>query len=263
MELGDYFGKVFSKIFHKDLYWSTFVLALIYGIFLVVALIIGFFAFGGIALLNLVMSASANADPIAMQSNILSMVGALVGFFVFFGILMLFSMYFMDVMYCFTISRIPATDKKKSLDFFEGLGSAFGKGFMLFLAHLIYLIIIGLILVVIWAILIWIPILGWIIGALLTIVLVIYAMTGMLLLVGKIANGESFGAALGTALTKPFTSMRLVGYAVVLGLVLCVASFILGLLGMIPILGQIVMLFAGVAMQIYFCVIAYYFALEK
>ena len=88
-------------------------------------------------------------------------------------------------------------------------------------------------------------------------------MTGMLLLVGKIANGESFGAALGTALTKPFTSMRLVGYAVVLGLVLCVASFILGLLGMIPILGQIVMLFAGVAMQIYFCVIAYYFALEK
>jgi len=261
MDLGDYFAKVFAKMFNKDVYWPTFVLSIIYGIVFVILFIIGIFGFGASALLN--MPSVPTTDPIAFQSTFFSMIGSMIGFFVYLGIIVLLLMYFIDVLYCFVISRVQATEKNKKLGFFDGFGKSFGKAFLLFVASLIYMLVMGLIFLVVWLIFIWIPILGWIIGFLLSVCLYIYLMVGMLVLTGKIANSESFGTALGQAFAKPFTHFKLVGYGLLFGLMVSVVSFILGLLALIPLLGQIIALFAGTAIMILFCALAYYFAQEK
>jgi len=259
MDLGEYFGKVFSKMFHKDLYWPTLVMSIIYGIAFSILLVIGFFAFGGTALLSLSTMAG---DPVAFESGLAGLVGSLIGLFAFFGVVALVLMYFIYVLYCFVIGRIASTDKNKSIGFFEGFGKSFGKGFLLLIACLIYMIVIGGIFVIIWAICAWHPVL-WVIGFILSICLYLYCIVGTLVLTGKIATSESFGTSLGQAFAKPFTHFKLVGYAIIFGILITVAAFILGLLSFFPFLGLFVMLFLGTAIMVLFCLLAYYFAMEK
>ena len=265
MELGEYFGKVFGKVFNGTIYWPTLVLMIILGVVMCIVGVILFFTVGTSVVTSLM---SAYSDPAllantsALSTIILSLLGAMTGVLVVLGIFALVITYLSHVIYAFVVIRIQATEgKAKSLGFFEGLGTAFGRGFKLFIACLIYMIVIGIVMLIVWLLSL-IPIAGFILAILLSIVIMLYAITGMWVLVGSIGSGESFGKSLGQAFAKPFTKGKLWLYTLLFLLILGVISTIASLIAMIPLLGWIAYLFIIVGTYIFAAAIAYFYAKE-
>lgn len=268
MNLSDYFTKVFGKIFHKDIFWPTLVLFLIFGaIIFVVSLIVA-----GLLVASYgpeVMSmANNNVDPANMMNNLLSssimsIFSLVIGLLITVVIVALIMIYLFNVFYVFVTSKIALTESKaKSLNFFQGLGSSFGKGLKLFFAQILYLLPVSILFSIIFVLFALIPILGPIIDILLGILFAIYITIGSWILLGKISSNEKFGESLKQAFVKPFKKFKLWSYAIIFLLVLIVIALISGLLMMIPLLGFIANLFIYTGLLIFACALAYYFAKE-
>ena len=260
MELGEYFGKVFSKIFNKDLFWPQFVLSIICGFVFGALIVIGIVLFGGQTLIGFFLG--QNVD-IAMMPNVYNSFLSMVSLVIYLAVIGLVSMYIHQVIYCFLISRIPSIEKNTKLEFFEKLGNAFGLGFKLFIAHIIFGLVVALILVIVWFSLFWASILGWIIAGIISLCIGIYHVTGILILTGNIATGKALGYSLARAFVKPVSQFKLTCYSLIFGIILVIALIIFGVLGLIPLLGTIIVLIFGAVVSIYFSLIAYYFAQEQ
>ena len=266
MELGEYFSKVFRKIFVGNIYWPTFVLTLIFSIVLGIIFAVITFAFVGSTLYSLSSVLSTTGSD-ALTTNPNSLLGIFAGLGVLLVITIIFGLimtYLFNVVYVFTIKRIQATESKtkRSLGFFEFFGQSFGPGFMLFLAMLIYWIIMSLVMSIIALVFGLIPIVGIILAIIIDIIIWFYAMSGVLVLSGEISVGKSFGTALSHAFSKQIHNPKIFWYTFVLGLVAIIIGVVTILLGLIPLLGVIILLFVAVGLFIYSATIAYYYTKE-
>ena len=266
MELGEYFSKVFRKIFIGNIYWPTFVLTLIFSIVLGIIFAVITFAFAGGALYSL-FSVLSTTSANALTTNPNSLLGVFAGLGVLLVLTIIFGLimtYLFNVIYVFTIKRIQATESKtkRSLGFFEFFGQSFGPGFMLFLALLIYWVVMVLVMSIIAMVFGLIPVVGAILAIIIDTIILFYAMSGILVLSGEISVGKSFGTALSHAFSKQIHKPKIFWYTIILGLVSIIISFVANLLGFIPLLGIIILFFVWIGLFIYGATIAYYYTKE-
>ncbi len=254
MELGEYFGKVFGNMFHKDLYWPTLVATIVIGVILVVIGLLFLAPFIG-DMLKLMVSGTSN---VASYTDLIALGGT---FVVLFSILLIIEMYLYSVLSAFVIGKVDASESGTQTEFMHGFGSSFLTGLKLFGAHIVYWIIVAIIFAIIWAISL-IPVVGFVIAIILSILVALYLMVVCPTLIGNICTGKPFGESISGAFSLPFKKMSMIGYALVLIIVFAVLALVLGLLSMIPFLGILIMIFGMPLLVIYFLTMAYHFSKE-
>jgi len=257
MSFGDYFSKSFSNIFHKDLYWPTFVLSIIYGIVIgIFGLIFSF----GLGAKMLALNIMPN-DPTALTNALPTLIAGAIGFLILGIIFGLVFWYFMAVLQVFLVRRISNLNKNKKIEFFEGFKDAFLPGLKLMIAQIIFALAIYVVILILAFTILLIPFVGIVLFGIATFFVCVYSVTGSLILLGKISNNEDFGVALGKAFSKSFS--KLYWYSLVALLLIIVVTLVMVLFSLIPVIGWIASIFVSVAILVFFASLAAQYAQKK
>jgi hypothetical protein len=255
MDLGEYLSNAFSIAFKPKPYLSALFVTIVTGIIY----LIGFFAFFWGALGKL----SSSLTPLLMGGKlstttllvkVLALLG--VGFIVFaivVGIIMLIG-------YAFILRKIDSESNKTNETFFAGFGQSFVMGLKLLVAGIVWGIFTAILYAIIFAVGL-IPVVGWIFAIILAIIFMLYLATGNLILFG-VTYKEGIGQGIAKAFTLPFKKIHLVGYSFVFMLIICVICLILGLLNLIPVLGQIIYILGLPLVMVLFLTFSYLMASE-
>jgi len=255
MDLGNYLSNAFSIAFKPKPYLSGLFVTIITGIIFLA----GFFAFflgalGNISSLITPMLMGGKATTASLLLNIFAWLG--VGFIIFaiiIGLIMLFG-------YAFIFRKIEAEHNKKDETFFAGFGESFIIGLKLLVSGLVWNIFAAILYAIIFAVGL-IPIVGWIFALILLIIFSLYLITGSFILMG-FTYKEGIGSGIANAFILPFKKIHLVGYSFVFILIIFIIGLILGLLNLIPILGQIIYILGLPIIMVLFLTISYLMASE-
>lgn len=254
MELGEYFSKTFGNMFHKDLYWPTFVATIIIGVILIVLAFIFLAPFIG----DIMKLMTPGTSSVASYTDLMALAATMLTALTIFVII---EMYLYSVLSAFVIGKVDASESGTQTEFLHGFGSSFLTGLKLFGAHIVYFILVAIIFAIIWAISL-IPVVGFVIGIILSILAALYLIVVCPTLIGKICTGTSFGESISSSFSLPFQKMHLVLYALVLLIVFGVLTLVLALLSGIPYVGFILLIFGMPLLVAYFLTMAYHFSKE-
>jgi len=259
MDLGEYLSKSFTATFKVKPYLSSLFVTVVIG----VIFLIGFFAFfWGIfqkVILTLgtgmLSSQTAGLSGSTMGLDLIIALG--VGFLVFCVILAILNI----IGQAFIYKKVESEMNSRNDSFFSGFGSAMLLGLKVFVVMLVYYIVIAIIGAIIFVIGL-IPYIGIVISIILYILLALYVITGIFTIYGFTAKG-GIGKGISTALTIPFRKIHLVGYSFVFLVIGIAMGIVLGLISMIPILGQIIYILGLPIIITYMMGISYCMATEE
>jgi len=249
MDLGEYLSKSFNVMFKGRIYLAAFVTSLILWVIMVIIGVAVFASMGAAALTSLLAGDVSALATLLMQS----IAGLSIGLIIY--------TYFNSVFSVFVAKKIKAYENSKEEGFFEHFGECFGLGLKLFFAQIIYLVAVCVVSLIVFLIAL-IPVVGIILAIILGIFLFLYVPLGMLAIVGEFANRGEFGTALGKGFTIQFKRPVLLLYWVVFAIVFVLMAVVLGLIGLIPVLGQLAAIFIGPLLTIYLLAIGVHLASE-
>ncbi|MDD4983608.1 MAG: hypothetical protein PHH82_02065 [Candidatus ainarchaeum sp.] len=256
MELEKYLTKSFATTFKVKPYLSSLFVTVVIGV-LFIAGIFAFF-FDLIKQFMLTLGKSALTGQMANSMLGFKLVMALgTGFIIFCVILCILNI----IGQAFIFKKVEAEMESKNDGFFERFGASMLLGLKVFVVMIIYYIVVGIIGAIIFAIGL-IPYVGLVISIILYVILGLYTITGFFAIYGFTAKG-GIAKGISASLTLPFRKIHLVGYSFIFMIIAMAIGFVLGLLGMIPVLGQILYILGMPIITTYMMGISYCMATEE
>ncbi len=250
MELGEYLSAGFRHMLKGKTYLAALITSIVMGVILGIIALIAFASIG----LDTITNAIMGNDPML----ILSILG---GVMVSAVIFLIIASYLKSVISVFIIKKIDADESNKDESIFAHLSESFGSGLKLFIASIIYGLALAIV-ILICVLVSLIPFVGIIIAILISIFLALYVPIGMLAMVGEISSKGDLANGLKKAFTIQFKKPILMLYGIVFWIVLLILLIIIALISMIPILGQLIVLFTMPLITIFVLSLAYNIAKE-
>lgn len=232
MELSEYLSKSFSTVFKPKPYLAGLLTLIIPGLIFLIGILAFFLEMLANTPSILTLYIMQQITLKEMVLKIFALLG--VGYFIFCIIIGILTI----IGYAFILRKIDSEINKKSEPFFKGLGEAFINGLKLLVTTFVWSLVTVIAGAIIFALAL-IPTVGIILAIIIGIILFLYIATGTLTLYG-FTYKEGIGSGIAHAFILPLKKIHLIGYTVVLVLIIIAILLVLTLLGLIPILGQII-----------------------